>query len=284
MREARNRVAANCFEPLENAVSSYVLEQEIDWARGYVHSVFRTSLNVEVNGFLLHIGGASSPLSCCGANVPADVLEAALARSRTGDRAIVRQGVLSVYDIEGVWSIDLHELEVKSLSVASPIAFGRLAALERELDELGLEGRIGLARDDRFDEVVRLLERSEPCDEEYQAAIGFLLGRGLGLTPSGDDVLVGYGIALWMQGRARRFARVLDGMLKGQTTDVSASYLRAMVAGHANQGYCELGEAAAAGESARVSQALAGLQRVGHTSGNDGLFGFAVGLRSGALA
>lgn len=284
MREARNRVVANCFEPLENAVSSYVLEQEIDWAHGHVHSVFRTSLNVELNGFLFHIGSADSPLSCCGANVSTGALEVALARSRTGDRAIVRQGVLSVYDIEGVWSIDLHELEVESLSVASPIAFGRLAALGRELDELGLESKLGLARDGRFDEVVRLLEQGEPRDVEYRRAIGFLLGRGLGLTPSGDDVLVGYGIALWMQGRARKYVRVLGDVLEGQTTDVSASYLRAMVAGYANQGYCELGEAAAAGESERVSQALEGLQRVGHTSGNDGLFGFAMGLRSGACA
>ena len=245
-----------------------------------MHSVFATSLNVELDGFLFHVGDVRSPLSCCGAVVAPGELGHLLAWSRPGDRAIVKRGVLRVYDLEGVWELDLSAFEVRSLSVASPVAIERLATLEKAVSSMGVEDRIGLVRDMRFDEAVRVLEKRDPSVDELRAAIGFLLGRGLGLTPSGDDLLVGYGIARWLLGKAETFARTVLGELGRQTTDVSASYLRAMAAGYANEGYCALAQAAAAGEIDRFSELLGDLQRVGHTSGNDGLFGFWTGLRS----
>ena len=38
-------------------------------ATGAVHSVFRTSLNVMLDEFLLHIGSVEAPLSCLGITV-----------------------------------------------------------------------------------------------------------------------------------------------------------------------------------------------------------------------
>ena len=261
-------------------ISSYVLEQGVERASGHVHSVFATSLNVELDGFLLHLGDARSPLSCCGASVAPGELGHLLARSRPGDRAIVKHGVLRVYDVAGVWDLDLGSFEVRSLSIAEPIDRAKLTTLEKAVASLELEERIGLERDARFEEVVRQLEQREPSVGELREAIGFLLGRGLGLTPSGDDLLVGYGIARWLLGSARTFAGTLLDELAGQTTDVSASYLRAMAAGYANEGYCTLAKAAAAGRVDRFPALLADLQRVGHTSGDDGLFGFWTGLHS----
>ena len=111
-------------------MSSYVLERVGERASGYVHSVFATSFNVALDGFLFHVGDSRHPLSCCGANVAPDRLAAMLARCRPGDRAIVKRRALRVYDVAGTWELDLGALEEQSLSIASPIARGRLAALE----------------------------------------------------------------------------------------------------------------------------------------------------------
>lgn len=261
-------------------MSSYVLERVGERASGYVHSVFATSFNVALDGFLFHVGDSRHPLSCCGANVAPDRLAAMLARCRPGDRAIVKRRALRVYDVAGTWELDLGALEEQSLSIASPVARGRLAALEGAVAALGVEGLIGLARDARLSKVVRALERPDPTEDDLRRAVGFLLGRGPGLTPSGDDVLVGYGVARWLCGGAEAFARVVREAPLWRTTDVSASYLEAVARGFANQGYCELAQTAASGDEGRFPALLADLQRVGHTSGNDGLFGFLVGLRS----
>lgn len=260
-------------------ISAYVLEQGIESGRGHVHSVFATSFNVELDGFLFHVGGSHGPLSCCGANVAPDVLHTLLDGCSVGDLAIVKHGVLRVYDVAGTRELDLGAFEVRSLSIASPVAFGQLATLEGAIEELGLEELIGLERSAQFEQVVDVLEQRDPDKGDLREAIGFLLGRGLGLTPSGDDMLVGYGIARWLIGRPEPYVRILQDMLARQTTDVSVAYLRAMMAGHANQGYCELVEATRTGAFDRFPGLLADLQQVGHTSGNDGLFGFAAGLR-----
>lgn len=265
---------------LENVISSYVLEHGIERAWGHVHSVFATSFNVKLGGFLFHVGDSRSPLSCCGINLAPDALESFLCRVRVGDRATIKQGVLIVYDSAQLSSIDLSALEARSLAIVPSASACQLRELEKEISKLCVEEKIGLDRDVRFREMVQLLEQQNPHEYELRTAISFFLGRGLGLTPAGDDLLVGYGISLWLQGRVREFVQVLLDMLVRQTTDVSESYLRAMAAGYASQGYCELIAAVSAGETACLSRMLANLQRIGHTSGNDGLFGFLIGLRS----
>ena len=93
-----------------------------------------------------------------------------------------------------------------------------------------------------------------------------LLGRGPGLTPSGDDVLAGLLLG------ARAFATPVDGLAEAidahadsRTTTLSAQLLR-----HALRGECvpELRELIAAlPDPYRVDASLEALLRVGHTSG-----------------
>ena len=111
--------------------------------------------------------------------------------------------------------------------------------------------------------------------------MGYLVGRGLGLTPSGDDVLCGFGCGLrFLYGvdpLAQRFfddvaAAVLG---RGKTTAVSEAYLAAICEGYANADYLELCETLRSHEVAMLPTRLSRVLEVGHTSGADGLFGFA---------
>jgi hypothetical protein len=100
------------------------------------------------------------------------------------------------------------------------------------------------------------------------AAAGRLLGRGAGLTPAGDDILVGvlHAHAVWYP-----YATLADRLVTvpqpGQTTTLSLAFLRAAAAGAAAEPWHDL--------CAGLPGAHARLLVVGATSGRDAWTGFA---------
>jgi hypothetical protein len=93
-----------------------------------------------------------------------------------------------------------------------------------------------------------------------------LLGLGSGLTPSGDDVLAGYLVGAAAYGlpveELRTFVRA---EAPRRTTTLSAALLRHAAAGEAIPQVCRL--LLALDDGIGTDDALAGLLRVGHTSG-----------------
>ena len=131
------------------------------------------------------------------------------------------------------------------------------------------------------------------ADHPRRAAVRRLVGRGLGLTPGGDDVIAGALCGLHATG-ATAGARVLAASALDHVTDrttlLSADLLRLAADGDA----CleVLGVLRAAHGSRDVlrpstfalSVAIDRLLSVGHTSGADLATGLAIGLRAGAPA
>lgn len=123
-------------------------------------------------------------------------------------------------------------------------------------------------------------------DPERAATLAFaLLGLGPGLTPSGDDVLCGFLLALRHLAAEPALTRGATGLgarvaahAPGRTTDLSAALL-----GHAarGDGCAQLVDLiTAVGRGRGVSPCLTRLLAVGHTSGAD----LAVGVLAGAQA
>jgi len=116
-----------------------------------------------------------------------------------------------------------------------------------------------------------------------------LVGWGEGLTPAGDDALVGLlaGMAALAGADARRVAFL--GSLSAavaasaaRTTDISAHYLRLAAAGHFNADVTHLVHALAGGDSddTRIRDALDAALAAGATSGADMVAGMIAGLRT----
>jgi hypothetical protein len=104
--------------------------------------------------------------------------------------------------------------------------------------------------------------------------LGYLLGRGCGTTPSGDDVLVGL-MAVCGEGLRAEVARRA---CAAQTTGlVSRSFLRCAALGHFSEDLCLLLRAAQAGDEGRMLRLIARISRVGHSSGIDLLAGLWIG-------
>lgn len=135
--------------------------------------------------------------------------------------------------------------------------------------------------------VERLVDALEGCalGEAIDAARG-LVGLGPGLTPSGDDLLVG--LLVGLQGRpvSDQQGRLVATWGKSvvasahRTTDVSRVYLDWAARGWATQRLRDVAEAVLCpGVEGRLDAAVAAGLDVGSTSGADGLLGLLLGLR-----
>ena len=131
------------------------------------------------------------------------------------------------------------------------------------------------------------------AEDRLGTAVRRLVGRGLGLTPGGDDVIAGAlcGLhATGATGRARALATAALDDVTDRTTLLSADLLRLAADGDACLEI--LGVLRAARQPRDVLRpnqsalvvAIDRLLRVGHTSGADLATGLAIGLRAGAQA
>jgi hypothetical protein len=113
-----------------------------------------------------------------------------------------------------------------------------------------------------------------------------LIGLGAGLTPSGDDLLVGYLAGLWCavlgnSDRAQFVANLGKAVvrLSRRTTDISRSYLYHAARGQVSSRLADLAEAICRGDNLeRVNVTVESAMQVGHTSGMDAVTGLLIGL------
>jgi len=110
-------------------------------------------------------------------------------------------------------------------------------------------------------------------------AAGQLAGLGAGLTPAGDDFLVGAMLALWSSAdpsQARRTCRALLDAAGPRTNRLSRAWMRAAAEGEAAEAWHGLVQAVIHGEGEAVRRAGQRIIRQGHTSGADALTGYVV--------
>lgn len=121
--------------------------------------------------------------------------------------------------------------------------------------------------------------------EKAKTSIRPLIGLGPGLTPSGDDFLVGYLAGLWSttdhSSTRTQFLAALDRELaetSQSTTDISCTYLRSAAQGHVSEPIAILAHRLKrANNTASVRTAAQVALQVGHSSGTDGVLGLLLG-------
>jgi hypothetical protein len=113
-----------------------------------------------------------------------------------------------------------------------------------------------------------------------------LAGLGSGLTPSGDDFIVGvlYALCLLHPTDAVPLGTAIARRAAPRTTRLSAAWLNAAAHGEAGSLWHALIDALTVGDDASLQIAVMDLLRVGHTSGADALAGFVAILTGGNRA
>jgi hypothetical protein len=119
---------------------------------------------------------------------------------------------------------------------------------------------------------------AEDDTEAAVAAASGLAGVGEGLTPAGDDSIIGVLHALWASRQELSpAATAVAEAAAALTTTLSAAWLRAAAAGEAVRPWCELLTAMAGGDPLPAARRVLS---IGHSTGVHMLAGFVSGLES----
>ncbi len=283
-----NRTAYAVFEE-QGRISTWMWENLSKWCFGRIHSQFQTSLNLEFEGQLIHLDGGRQGLCCFGMSVPETRMRAILSVCRAGDLAVISDGTLRIYGREGLIFLNVPEFQRVDLSVTG-INAGQAErkTIGRWEDLLEVEGlTLGIEKTPEFLQCSEILAGNETG---VRRAVSYLYGRGKGLTPAGDDILVGYWVILQSfsgvktctemraADRSRQLAEVVGSLTSG-TTDVSRAYLDAVCAGYANETLVCLFQKLRIGDPTAIRRLFLQLKNVGHTSGCDTIYGMYLGMK-----
>lgn len=289
--------------PGERAVSRAQLVPTADWV-GTVHSVFATTCNLAVGELLITVHDAARSHTPTSIRVRTSGPRPWSPTVQRGERVEQRDGWLQF----GRHSLDLSRVSVWlpasiRLRAGSPARQHQLAHQLSFLEDF--RRRSSPPMDPMLDRDARALTTALRAlsgrvrsgtfhhpQPEIDALVKRLLGSGPGLTPAGDDVLVGLLAVLSSaedlvaehhsgqpMGPAAAGLRTAVSRHLLRTNDISANYLGLAVAGHFGESVGELLRALASGWSDRLLlDRAAAVISIGASSGADTLRGVAAGL------
>ncbi|MCI1553627.1 MAG: DUF2877 domain-containing protein [Levilactobacillus sp.] len=247
---------------------------------GRVTGLFKHSLNIQFSGILFHLGRKTETLSCLGITLPDDQVMSILRQVSVDDQARFINGTIYLYTQMTVLAVPVMTLKEVNLTVPTNLSPTLLPAALAKFQRIPFQEKWGLAN---MEQASRLSNQllSANLAADIQAVAGHLVGRGRGLTPSGDDIMVGFTTALtaFQDPRAALWRETLAMLAKQNvTTSVSVAYLRAASERVASQKLIHLIAALKQGSTTDILAAIQSVENFGHTSGIDTLFGFATGL------
>lgn len=265
-----------------------------------VHSVFKSAVNLRLNngGNLLTLVASSEADLPQGIRVesPDDFSFEIL---QMDERVACRENILRcassalTIDLRGAESF-ICNLSALPADMSNPSVATAWRFAWQTLNERQIKSNAEIIAQDLFrPETARagkaiqsIFESTRRCDLNDDSSVRALIGLGSGLTPSGDDLLVGYlaGLRCAAKGRSNRltFISTLGEAvirLSHLTNDISRTYLYHAAYGQVSSRLVSLANAICAGSNPQLVQdCVNSAMRVGHTSGMDAVTGLLLGL------
>ena len=251
---------------------------------GKVHSKFKNGLNVLLGNSLIYIGCIGRPLSAFGLNIEEKKLNRLLDSARMGDIVVNKGERLFFYSVCETIIIDYKNAEQVDLRLPSIKCSShgiKDTKLYNFLVGIEFERLIGIYLDELTSGYIDLLLNSNKSNLKVNTDIvRFFTGRGKGLTPGGDDILIGFTLALKVFGKFDSWTTALEaGVTSDRTTMISLAYLSALLRGYASEHFIQLVKLVDDGDMNAIEETIKEVQSFGHTSGNDTLFGFFLGMK-----
>lgn len=268
------------------AASGYAIRLVGSHNHGAVHSVYRKAINLSLDGQLVALQAAGSPLSPISLILPLSEGEIAALPVAVGDPISASPGMLQIGQL---CAFSFAHVRPQDLALASALPKEQLAILEeRILQALSSQDagsfELLLSNPERAGQIPflaiakeRLCHSSQALSlsewEEGAQSLCRLMGLGLGLTPGGDDFLCGVLAGLILcDSQAHPFARILEEEIAehlSDTNDISAAFLRCALDGQFSQAVHSLRSLPT------QAQILSVFSEIGHSSGTDTLCGIA---------
>jgi hypothetical protein len=242
-------------------------------ARAHVEAVFERSLYLRHGDAFICLGGldiGNGPLTLTGA---IDVSRLAL---QPGDAAAVCARQITIGD--AAFTLDGEAWRPPPWPACVPARLTEACAVLAR--RTASEAPQHLARD-VFAARIKMFERWLFDSRDAAPPVHGLIGLGPGLTPSGDDFLVGALAALDAIGTRDAHAALATAVADaaGATSALSGCFLRAAAAGHVGEALHRATVALLTGDA---DAAIAAVAHIGHSSGWDMIAGSATVLRIAA--
>lgn len=224
----------------------------------YVHSIFTRSLNINIQDRLVHLGleeNGISPFSICISGTDIDEFVDKL--------KISDELPTTLFDFEKSDSYDPIILPTEFHMENITRNYNMIKSI------IGINPKWKMGIGDSID--IR--------DSDFPRGI---VGKGLGLTPSGDDVLVGLLAILISMDKEYELVKKINYFIlneaKDRTTDVSYEYLYYASKGKFSKDVKMMCESILIGDKQQVIESVYRLIELGHTSGFDTLNGILLGI------
>lgn len=269
------------FSTLSGVMSSSLPQTLARSRNGKIHSLFNQSFNIGFEEDLVHVGRAGGQLSSFGMLLSSTEMDAILPNLAAGDLVKVQGTMLMLYATYcPVIQLDTARLHVVDLALHPVMLTPQRLALVREaLEQAEDEAQLGLALGEQDWQHLNALVREDVRSEAFQQAARYLVGRGKGLTPSGDDILLGFFLVLKLFGQESGLTGALLEFATQSTTSISAAYLKSLMTGYVSEYFLSFCQAAALEDLDGLRSAIEKIKTIGSTSGYDSLMGMSLGIR-----
>ncbi len=280
---------------------------------GHIHSVFRHVLNIAFLegglGFIVGPEVGRGPLSIC-VDIPEHIdlvslgLDKGLIVSRVDDLIVIGTNVLAVSIKEAaLWEssllftnvlrmprdIERNLMTLREVAVSSGkhSGLGQLIELsESDLSNEDVTCKMEPVAQLSLPHILRLLKAIKSYNtQNLMESVAHLIGLGPGLTPAGDDLLIGLMLSMLYfaenlninTARVRNVNSVIISCVHARTTSVSQEFLIQAAIGNANEQILNLIEVLLIRESNDVEQVARTVLAIGGTSGTDTVLGVLLG-------
>lgn len=252
---------------------------------GRLHSAFRSSFNVMFDDQLMNFSTVGMSMAPHGCVLNPDKIDRILASVKTNDLVKMENGRFTFYTRREIIELDLSSLEEMDLSIPAltmPQQDLKQTNIYNVLEAMAFNEHMGLKNTDRVLESTETLKHiANRQPQEILQAVEYLIGRGNGLTPSGDDVLLGFSmIRSGFNPKDELMDYIKEGLKRRSTTAISRAYYESLFTGYVNSIFLALLQAVESEIEVETDQLVQLITRYGHTSGYDTLFGFYLGMQS----
>ena len=262
-------------------ISSYIYPVDKFGQIGRVHSIFAHSLNIQVGLLLINISCFDNYLSCFGINISEKNLKSVIQSVTENNIVKFLDNNIVFYTQDGIKRIDVKNFNIVELKI-KPLNYFPEKGLKKTLEVLNnckVDQRIGIPNNTLLKKFSDEMITFKNFNAEQ--IVTWLLGRGKGLTPSGDDILCGYIFVLLLVDKANTYLSSLVKQIRNNlklTTDVSKAYLICATQGYVNSKVYQLYKSFKNHNFKDIDSELNSILEIGHTSGKDLSYGIKLGI------
>lgn len=267
---------------------------------GYVHSVFKNGLNIRMGNHLFFIGTTKNGQLPFGIHMDVQPIELLVSATNVDTPVVWQEEMKELYLENGlVINLEKGRSYSNKLNVVADSKGTMLQHLETYLSLLANYGEpTGLdvdieqfiidyateaaAPNENIDKLYTLMGAVFSDDEEkIDRVLRYFLGRGKGLTPSGDDHIVGLLAVHAVTGALHPvFIETAKKIIENEsiTTDVAKEYLIYALQGELGSPVADVIDQLVQKGSTNLENNMLKLLTMGHSSGVDTAFGILIGI------